>query len=45
MYDSLSGAHVFISLDLASGYHQLRISEENVPKTSFRTPMGMFWPP
>jgi hypothetical protein len=30
MYDSLSGAKVFTSLDLASGCHQLRISEEDV---------------
>jgi hypothetical protein len=41
MYDSLSGAKVFTSLNLASGDHQLRIAEEDVPKTSFRTPEGL----
>ena len=40
--DSLGGAKYFTSLDRASGYHQIRISPEDVPKTAFRTPMGHF---
>jgi hypothetical protein len=40
--DELAGAKYFTSLDLHSGYHQLRIADEDVPKTSFKTHMGQF---
>ena len=38
----LSHAAVFSSLDLQSGYHQLRIADETKPFTTFRTPIGKF---
>ena len=42
LFDQLGGCAVFSSLDLTSGYHQIRISPEDVPKTAFRTPLGHF---
>ncbi|KAJ9525170.1 hypothetical protein QJQ45_020696, partial [Haematococcus lacustris] len=42
LFDKLAGKKVFSSLDLQSGYHQIRISEADRPKTAFLTPMGQF---
>ena len=40
--ERLNGAQFFTSLDLKSGYHQLRIRDEDVPKTAFNTRYGSY---
>jgi transposase InsO family protein len=42
LFDKLAGASVFSSIDLQSGYHQIRIAPEDVPKTAFTTPIGHY---
>ena len=42
LFNQLKGASVFSKIDLRYGYHQLRIKDENVHKTTFRTWYGHY---
>nr|GEW01782.1 hypothetical protein [Tanacetum cinerariifolium] len=42
LFNQLQGSQFFSKIDLSSGYHQLRVHEDDIPKTAFRTCYGHF---
>nr|GEU76365.1 putative reverse transcriptase domain-containing protein [Tanacetum cinerariifolium] len=42
LFDKLQGLSVYSKIDLRSGYHQLIVCKEDIPKTTFRTGYGYY---
>ncbi|GJW02673.1 putative reverse transcriptase domain-containing protein [Tanacetum coccineum] len=42
LFDQLQGSRVYSKINLRSGYHQLRVREEDIPKITFRTCYGHY---
>ena len=42
LFDQLSGAQWFSTIDLRSGYHQLRVADRDIEKTAFLTKFGSY---
>jgi hypothetical protein len=42
LLDKMQRATVFSTLDLLSAFHQIRLTDEDIPKTAFWTPTGLY---
>ncbi|GKE77726.1 putative reverse transcriptase domain-containing protein, partial [Tanacetum coccineum] len=42
LFDQLQGSSVYSKINLRSGYHQLRVRDEDIPNTAFRTSYGHY---
>ncbi|GJY76859.1 putative nucleotidyltransferase, ribonuclease H [Tanacetum coccineum] len=42
LFDQLQGSSVYSKIDLRPGYHQLRVKDEDIPKTAFITRYGQY---
>ncbi|GKD42176.1 putative reverse transcriptase domain-containing protein [Tanacetum coccineum] len=42
LFDQLQGSSIYLKIDLRSGYYPLRVREEDIPKTAFRTRYGHY---
>nr|GEZ31688.1 putative reverse transcriptase domain-containing protein [Tanacetum cinerariifolium] len=42
LFDQLQGSSVYSKIEFRSGYHQLRVHEEDIPKTAFKTRYGQY---